>query len=201
MSIALSTPGMRSRFSRNSGTQNEWFTSSVRNTKCTGRSTGTSIVGGLTSPAPSTTLPCSGNSNRQPHWKPVTFTTSASSAGVVFVTSSCVATLNPNRAGDDHDRRDRVEHLDRDVVRLLAGDVVVLPPEADGGVEDQADDETEHHESWRRRTRSRASRCAALPSRPGRASRARGPRSLRARSRTRGTAPAVAPARNLPRRR
>ncbi len=53
----------------------------------------------------------------------------------------------PEQCRDDHDRRDRVQHLHRDVVRLLAREVVVLPPEADGGVQDQADDEAEHDEA------------------------------------------------------
>ena len=50
----------------------------------------------------------------------------------------------PEEDRDDHDRRDRVEDLERDVLALLARDVVVAPAEADGDVRDQPEHERAH---------------------------------------------------------
>src|SRR4030095_6707528 len=46
MSISLSMPGMRSRFDRKSGTQNEWATSAATSRSAVGRPTGTTISRG-----------------------------------------------------------------------------------------------------------------------------------------------------------
>lgn len=51
-SIELSIPWMRSRFSRKSGTQNEWMTSVVRSTRRAVRPSGNTRCGGRSTPDP-----------------------------------------------------------------------------------------------------------------------------------------------------
>ena len=92
-------PWMRSRFSRNCGTQNVWLTSSVRRTKCTEPTDGDLdrrrahlagtfhdlvLFGELEAPAPLE----SGDVDDD----------CVLPVGVDFVTLSCVATLNPKSA-------------------------------------------------------------------------------------------------------
>src|SRR3954447_11351432 len=96
MSILLSMPWIRSRFSRNDGTQNEWLTSVVTSTSCVVSLTGsTSSGGGACSAVPVTVTRWSGYSNFQPHWNPVTWTV-IGGWSVVLVTCCWVTTLTPN---------------------------------------------------------------------------------------------------------
>ena len=137
MSSSFSTPGMRSRFSRNSGTQNEWTTSSADEVEAHRLADGQHELGRpVLGRADERRCPRRGSVKRHCHWKPTTSTTTSGSS-TSSSTSSCGRRREREQPGDDEERHHRVEDLDGDVVGVLAGDVVVAAPVAHEDVDEQ----------------------------------------------------------------